>query len=68
LFSETKTSPTDEQQLVTSVASYAIKEVEQAACAALTTAADGIPVCKIVNFIASITGDFFDLGQNTPSS
>jgi len=42
--------------------------VEGAACAALKTAADGIPVCKITNFVASITGDFWDLGQNTPSS
>jgi len=38
-----------------------MNEVEQDACEALTDAADGIPVCRIVKFIASVTGDFFDL-------
>lgn len=44
------------------VASYAITKVESAACAALKDSADGIPVCKIVKFVAKVTGDFWDLG------
>jgi hypothetical protein len=47
---------------MTAVASYAIKSVEADACEALTVAADGIPVCKVVNFVSSVTGDFWDLG------
>jgi hypothetical protein len=54
--------------LVSQVASFAINQVEAAACAALKTATDGIPVCKITDFIASVSGDFWDLMQNTPSS
>ena len=53
---------------MSAVASYAVKYLENDACEALTAAADGIPVCKIVNFVAEISGDFWDLGQNTPSS
>jgi len=53
---------------MSAVASYAISSVEATACEALTDAADGIPVCKIVNFVSDVTGDFWDLGQNTPSS
>lgn len=68
MFTEAKAEQTAVQQAVSSVASYAMNEVEQDACEALTDAADGIPVCRIVKFIASVTGDFFDLFQNTPSS
>jgi len=50
------------------VASYAISAVEDSACEAIKGAAGGIPVCKIVSFLASVSGDFFDLLQNTPSS
>jgi hypothetical protein len=46
---------------MTAVASYAINSVESDACEALTAAADGIPVCKVVDFVASVTGDFFDI-------
>ena len=53
---------------MSAVGSYAITEVKKDACDALTTAADGIPVCKIVHFVAEISGDFWDVGQNTPSS
>jgi hypothetical protein len=68
MFSENKTAKSEVAKFEDAVASYAIKSIEADACAALQIAADGIPVCKIVNFIASISGDFWDIAQNTPSS
>jgi hypothetical protein len=47
---------------MSAVASYAISSVKADACDALTAAADGIPVCKVVDFVSSVTGDFWDLG------
>ena len=76
VFNETKVGETWFQHYESAVASYAITKVESAACDALKDAAisytfkitDGIPVCKIVKFVAKVTGNFWDLGQNTPSS
>ncbi len=63
-----KKDKTDKQKLEQMAATYALNYAEDAICDAVEAAADGIPVCGIVEFFAVITGGFWDIGQNTPTS
>ena len=71
MFSENKTGQKSGdskiQQATQAVASYAIQKVEQDACLAVQTEAAGVPVCKVIKFIASFSSFFDDLMDNAPS-
>merc|ERR1712194_346359 len=73
LFTETKTK----EKVTGHIASFAMKQATKQAtkeiariglCDTLMTAADGIPVCGVVKFLAWAWNNLWNLNQSAPSS
>jgi len=73
MFTETKTK----EKITEHVASFAIHVAEKQTmkeiakiglCDTLEVAADGVPICGLVKFVAWCWNNLWDLNQNTPSS
>jgi len=73
MLTETKT----EEKVIGHIASFAMSQATKQAtkeiariglCDTLEVAADGVPVCGIVHFLAWCWNNLWDLNQNTPSS